>query len=169
MNMTLEQIKEIANEYAAKVGMTLDIPVVINGRLTRTLGCVRSVRNTRTGYVEATQMDISRQMLDTCSEDSIRSVIGHEVAHYVVIQETHASHGHDAVFKAACARLGVENDKPATEVERVVAVHSKYEVWCDTCNENVGNYSRMCKTLQNLAFCTCNKCKTSNLRLVQNW
>ena len=166
---TITDIEKICKEYCGKVGIKFTIPVVVNGRLTRTLGCVRYLRNRTTGYVTAQQMDISRQLLETASEESIKAVIAHEVAHFIVIQETHESHGHDATFKRACARIGCENDKPSTEVERVVAVQSKYEVWCDTCNDIVGHFSRKCKTIDNIAHCTCNRCKKSNLRVVQNW
>lgn len=167
--LTVKDIENICQEFSNKVGDTFDLPVVINGRLTRTLGRVCTLVNTKTGYVTLSQMEISKQLLETATEESIRSVIGHEWAHYYVAKTTHERHGHDALFKATCARIGIENDKATTEVDRVVEVRSKYEVHCDVCNEVVGNYSRWCKTLSVIDRCTCNRCNQSKLRIVQNW
>ena len=166
---TVENIEKVCQEFSNMVGDTFDLPVAINGRLTRTLGRVCTLVNTKTGYVTLQRMEISRQLLETASEESIRSVIGHEWCHYIIAKTTHERHGHDALFKSWCARIGIENDKATTEVERVVAVQSKYEVYCDTCKKTIANYSRMSNTLRNLDQCTCNACKTSNLRLIQNW
>jgi len=167
--LTVKDIEKICQEFSEMVGDEFDLPVSINGRLTRTLGRVCSLVNTQTGYVTLQRMEISKQLLETASEESIRSVIGHEWAHYIVAKTTHERHGHDALFKSWCARIGVENDKATTEVDRVVEVRSKYEVHCDVCETMVATYSRWCKTLDVLDRCTCNKCKQSKLRLVQNW
>lgn len=166
---SVQDIEKICQEFSAQVGDTFDLPVVINGRLTRTLGRVCTLVNNRTGYVTLQRMEISKQLLETASEESIRSVIGHEWAHYIVAKTTHERHGHDALFKSWCARVGVENDKATTEVERVVDVKSKYDVYCGTCDMIIAHYSRMSKNLQRLELCTCKKCNTSNLKLIQNW
>lgn len=166
---SIKDIEKICQEFSTQIGDTFDLPVVINGRLTRTLGRVCSLVNRNTGYVTLQRMEISKQLLETASEGSIRSVIGHEWAHYITAKTTHERHGHDAIFKSWCARIGIENDKATTTVERVIAVKSKYEVYCDTCDEVIANYSRTTKNLQRLKLCTCKRCKTNNLKLIQNW
>ena len=162
---SVQDIEKICQEFSAQVGDTFDLPVVINGRLTRTFGRVCSLVNNKTGYVTLQRMEISKQLLETASEESIRSVIGHEWAHYIVAKTTHERHGHDALFKSWCARVGVENDKATADVE----VKSKYDVYCGTCDMVIAHYSRMSKNLQRLELCTCKKCNTSNLKLIQNW
>lgn len=169
MMLTVKDIEKICQKFSDMVGDEFDLPVVINGRLTRTLGRVCTLVNTRTGYVTLQRMEISKQLLETATEDSIESVIGHEWAHYYVAKTTHERHGHDEVFKATCARIGIANDKATTHVDRIVEVRSKYEVWCDTCGEMIGQFSRRCKTIDNIQYCSCNKCKQSGLRVVQNW
>ena len=163
-------VKDIENEckrISAKVGDNFDLPIRVNGRLTRTLGRVTSRRLNDVWYPEV--MEISKQLLETATEESIKSVIAHEWCHYYVTKDTGEDHGHDRVFKAMCARIGCDNDGTKTKVERTVEVHSKYEVFCGTCNEVIANYARMSKNLQRLNECTCKRCNTSNLKLIQNW
>lgn len=168
---TLEEIKAELNRLSEMVGDTFDIPVMINGRLTRTLGRVVMTINRGTGYCKNERMEFSKQMLETSTRESIISVIQHEWCHYMVTKETHQDHGHDRIFKAMCARIGCDNDKTTTKVERTVAANKlyKYTIWCDTCKQDIGGYSRMNKTLQNIQLCTCKKCGTNKLSYTQNW
>lgn len=159
---TVERLENEVDKVLAAQGMKREFPIRINGRLTRTLGRVRSVAGNPIG------MEFSRQLLETGSDQSIFDVILHETAHVIVLLETHENHGHDAVFKAACARIGCKNDGCATEVERVVEVHDKYEIFCLNCGK-VGGFSRMCKTIKELDNCYCNNCGSHHLHLVQNW
>ena len=163
---TIEKITEYCKEVCGKVNVEFSIPISINGRLTRTLGRVHSTRVN--GSVTPQRMEFSRQFLETSSDESIQQVIKHECAHYLVTATTHESHGHDAVFKQMCAAIGCEADKTSTEVERVVEIRDKYEVFCPNCGK-IGGFSRMCKTIQNIEHCTCRKCNSASLKVVQNW
>lgn len=164
---TIEKITEYCKEVCGNANVEFSIPVSINGRLTRTLGRVHSTRNVN-GYVTPQRMEFSRQFLETSSDESIRQVIKHECAHFIVAATTHESHGHDAVFKKVCAEIGCEADKTSTEVERVVEIKDKYEVFCPNCGK-IGGFSRMCKTIKNIKDCTCGKCNSNVLTVVQNW
>lgn len=166
---TVEDIKARCEELSNMVGDTFDCPVRINGRLTRTLGRVDSIKRNGRWYNEMLQ--ISKQLIETSTDESIKSVIDHEWCHYYVTKSTGESHGHDAVFKATCARIGCTNDGTKTHVDRTVAESSiyKYQVYCGTCDEFIAGYSRMNATLKNLKTCTCKKCNTSNLSYIQNW
>lgn len=169
MNWTVETLTEKCKEVCARADIPFTIPVQINGRLTRTLGRFMYTMNQKTELLTPVRIEFSRQLLQTATDASIISVIEHECAHYLVAVKTGMQHGHDKVFQAACALIGCTNDKPRTQVERTVAVRSKYEVWCDVCHEVVGEYARWCKTLENIDYCTCNKCKQSKLKVIQNW
>jgi predicted SprT family Zn-dependent metalloprotease len=164
---TIKDVENECHKISAKMGDKFDIPVRVNGRLTRTLGRVTIRRINGVWYPEV--MEISKQLLETATDESIKSVIEHEWCHYFTAKETGEDHGHDKVFKAMCARIGCDNDGTRTKVERTVEVHSKYEVYCGTCKDIIANYSRMSKNLQRLDERTCNRCKTSNLKLIQNW
>lgn len=165
MAWTAATLKSYCAEVCRKAQVELQIPVAINKRLTRTLGRVIS---TKTGnYVKANRMEFSQQFLDTASDDSIKDVVRHECAHYIVIERTHESHDHDALFQQVCAEIGCVGDKAYTEVERVKEVKMKYDVFCVNCGK-ITSFSRMCPTLRNIDTCSCRKCGGS-LRYVQNW
>ena len=59
---TLEMIKAELNRLSASVGDEFDIPVSINGRLTRTLG--RVIQHTCAGHCESERMEFSKQFLE---------------------------------------------------------------------------------------------------------
>ena len=166
---TLEMIKAELNKLSESVGDTFNLPVTINARLTRTLGRVMQFK--RGNKCWSDRMEFSKQLLETSTEESIKSVIAHEWAHYYVTKITGENHGHDAKFKEVCALVGCTNDTPYTKVERTVSEEqlSKYVVYCPTCGEPIGFYSRMCSTLQNIDECTCRRCGGDGLYYVQNW
>ena len=73
---TVEDIKARCEELSNMVGDTFDCPVRINGRLTRTLGRVDSIKRNGRWYNEMLQ--ISKQLIETSTDESIKSVIDHE-------------------------------------------------------------------------------------------
>jgi predicted SprT family Zn-dependent metalloprotease len=166
---TLEMIKAELNRLSASVGDEFDIPVSINGRLTRTLG--RVIQHTCVGHCESERMEFSKQFLETSTEESIKSVIAHEWAHYYATKSTGEHHGHDAYFKQVCAMVGCKDDKTQTKVERIVSEEQmyKYTVHCPTCNEVIGGFTRMCATLKHIDQCTCKRCGGGGLSYKQNW
>ena len=156
--LTEKDLTNMCKEICRTAGHDFTIPVKINKRLTRTLGRVSCTKVN--GVVINTLMEISYQLLTTATFDSIKAVVEHECAHYLVNEETHEHHGHDAVFKAMCARIGCANDGtvcyslnrevPETQVY-------KYFVICEKCGETVGKYHRAGKVVQNPELYTC-KC-----------
>lgn len=166
---SVEDIKKELNKLSVIVDDEFNIPVGINGRLTRTLGRVHIER--RDGVWYPVRMEFSRQFLESSTDASIISVIQHEWCHYYVAKSTGESHGHDSVFKNMCARVGCTNDGTETKVERIVSDSKlfKYQVFCPTCNEFVAEFNRMCPTLKNIKHCTCTQCGKGNLSYVQNW
>lgn len=145
-------------------------PIEINGRLTRAMGRVKFMRDgyTDNGY-SPIKIEFSRRLIENATDDDVIQVIKHEYAHYYILMMTGIDHGHDAVFKRKCAEIGCTHDKPENYVEGFDKAESKYEVWCDDCQEIIGKYARRCKTIDNIKWCTCGRCHGSNLRLVQNW
>ena len=165
----LEMVKAELDKLSESVGDTFDIPVSINGRLTRTLG--RVIQHVNDGFCLSERMEFSRQFLETSTDVSIKDVIAHEWAHYYATKSTGEHHGHDAYFKKVCAMIGCTNDKTVTKVERTVSESKlfKYQVWCPTCQEYIAGLSRMCNSLRHIDQCTCKKCKQGGLSYVQNW
>ena len=166
---TIERVRVELNKLSQKDGIgDIIVPVEINGRLTRAMGRVKFEKDS---YDVCTPMKIefSRKLLENASEEDIMQVIKHEYAHYYILVETATDHGHDAVFKRKCAEIGCTHDAATNHIDGFSKAESKYEVWCDDCQKIIGKYSRRCKTIDNIKYCTCGRCHGSNLRLVQNW
>lgn len=171
--MTVEDIKEYCREAFEKAGYDFDyfgIEVSINGRLTRTLGRCLYKRDIITDDIMPTKIEISKQLLETSTLDDIISIIYHECCHALVTIETGEKHGHDAVFKTMCKKVGTKNDTCATKVKRTIEEDKiyKYTVYCENCGF-AGGFNRMCSTLKNIKYCECGKCKQSKLYYKQNW
>lgn len=163
---TKERVLAECIKISTSMEDAFDIPVLINGRITKTLGRVFS--EFQSGRYVPTRMEISKKLLETASDEDIIKVIKHEWAHYMVIKGTGEAHGHDSVFKAMCARIGCTNDGTTTHIEREEEAY-KYTVICNTCKKTVGGYTRMCPTLRNIQDCWCKTCGKFDLIYVQNW
>ena len=80
--MTIEQVRKICVEVAENNNFNIDCPIVINKRLTRTLGQVKYDNN---GIVD---IEFSAKLLEYGREDQIMDTIYHELAHAFVFWET---------------------------------------------------------------------------------
>lgn len=166
--LTENEIVEICKEICGTVGYDFLIPVKINKRLTRTLGRVCWKRTN--GITYSTLMEFSYQLLTTATLDSIKDVIAHECAHYLVIEETHEAHGHDSIFKNMCKRINCTNDgaichsltRSASDTEIY-----KYIITCKDCGKVVGKYHRAGKIVQYPNYYSC-KCGGA-LNVIKNF
>lgn len=158
-------------EVCRNAGCPCTVPIKLNGRLTRTLGRVTYNRIPSSDSYIPSLVEFSKQLLETASDKSIKDVIYHEAAHYIVTSRTKEHHGHDSLFKAVCAEIGTSNDTPVTKVERTVSSDKlyKYVVFCENCHKMIGGYQRKCATINHLSSCSCRICRKGNLKLIQNW
>lgn len=108
MAWTVERITELCVEYCDRCNIKFNSPVVINGRLTKTLG--RCFYEGHGSVWNPVKIEISRQLLETATDESIEAVIAHECAHYVSCAITHEDHGHDSTFRFYCEKIGTTND-----------------------------------------------------------
>ena len=157
-------------EIFAKSGYdfsTCGIDVKINKRLTKTLG--RCIGVWHGDLYIPQKIEFSAELLTTSTDKSIIDVIYHECAHALVGLETGEKHGHDAVFKAMCRRIGTDNDGISTKVERTVEDTEiyKYFVYCNQCGQIVSKYRRAGNVVKHPECYHC-KCGGS-LRVVQNY
>ncbi len=169
MTWTIQEIKSYLRELAESIDLVYDTPVKINGRLTKTLGRVIAEPAAFDSY-KPQVIEFSRQFLETSTDESVRQVIMHEFAHWAVLVETGEAHGHDAIFKAMCRRIGCQADRPQTKVERTVSDDKlfKYIVRCEDCGNEV-HYSRAGKVVKHPDWYGCGRCGGENLKVIQNW
>lgn len=168
MTWTVQEIEDYLNELAENIHLNFDTPVKINSRLTRTLGRVVA-EPWRRGSYKPEKIEFSKQFLETSTDESVRQVIMHEFAHWAVLVETGKVHGHDAIFKAMCRKIGCEADRPQTKVERTVSDDRlfKYTVKCKDC-DNKMHYNRAGQTVKHPDWFECGKCG-GTLEVIQNW
>ena len=166
MVWTEQEITKKCQEICAGTGHTFNIPVTINKRLRTTLGRVKNIR-TYDNYVPVL-MEFSYQFITTNSYENVVDIIKHECAHYLVAIETHEHHGHDAVFKAMCAKIGCTNSGYRANFEKDENTY-KYLIICPSCNKVVAKYRRAGKAVKNPHLYKCNFCGSDNLEVKQNW
>ena len=165
MEWTIERIRELCVEYCGKCGVKFNSPVIINNRLTRTLGrcfcyCMGEVWN-------PSKIEISQRLLETATDDSIAEVIAHECAHYVTVAITHRHHGHDAIFRHYCKIIGTSFDSAIYNNIPKEKLY-KYTIYCSKCGKLVANRSRACNLTKYPEDFYSDCCK-ADLRVVQNW
>ena len=135
--MTELEIVEICKKTFAKENLKFDIPVKLNGRLKRTLGRCHYV--TSNEVTVPTLIEISRELAESDNNEQITETVIHECAHAIVTLQTGEAHGHDAVWKATCRRLGIGDNRCA----KVCASENfKYICTCKDCHKIVGRYFR---------------------------
>ena len=118
MSYNLDKVKQEIYSILENQGADIRPPVKINNRLTKTLARVCYQPGP---YLNIDKVEISQQFLDTGTDESIRQVLLHECCHILVAIETGEAHGHDAIFKAMCRRIGCQADRPQIKVERTVS------------------------------------------------
>ena len=168
MTWTVQEIKQYLDELAASIDLVYNTPIKINGRLTKTLGRVIAEPAAFDSY-KPEVIEFSKQFLETSTDESVRQTIMHEFCHWAVLIETGEVHGHDAVFKAMCRKIGCEANRPQIKVERTVSDDKlfKYTVRCDECGNEI-HYNRAGKVVKNPEWYGCGKCG-GDLEVIQNW
>lgn len=166
---TVERIEKLCIEYCGRCNVEFTSPVVINGRLKTTLGRCFYTR-TAAGLV-GSKIEISRQLLETATEQCVLDVIAHECAHYVVTTITHENHGHDSLFKHYCEMIGTTNNTPVFHgLQRTVSHEEtyKYTLYCTKCGKFVGGRHRACAVTKRPHDCRTNCCDAP-IKVYQNW
>ena len=166
---TVEKIKELCIEYCGKANVEFDGRIVINNRLSRTLGRCKYIKDGHLWF--PVEIQISGQLLKTATDFSIEAVIAHECAHYVTCAKTHKNHGHDDVFRFYCQKIGTDNnhhnynDLKFTKKNEEIY---KYTIYCSCCGKFIGGRSRACKTTNQPQYYE-SYCCGAPIKVQQNW
>ena len=164
--MEITKVREICYVKAREHGFNLYCPVVVNTRFRKTLG---RVCYDECGELE--KIEFSAQLLEYGTEQCIIDTILHELAHAFVYLETGEHHGHDATFRAMCARLGTVNNGMYAKgqvYEKPREEFYKYTLKCSCCDKVVGHRSRACKITKNPEYYTSGCCHAA-IKVVQNF
>lgn len=171
---TVERITKLCIEYCGRCDVPFNSPVVINSRLTKTLGRCFYKRDENSSRLVPFKIDISKKLLETAEDESIIKVIEHECAHYVTTFLTGENYNHDKVFKMYCFKINANASftNPATSIIKKKNYSPdkeyKYTFYCKKCGKFVGGRSRACDMTKNInSFFS--KCCDANLDLKINW
>lgn len=167
MKYTEKYLKEKLVKYLKELDSTLEltVPVCINGRLKRTLGCVRFKKN-EVGYCKTTKIDFSKSFLENAKEEDIEDVIKHELCHYYAIEKTHEDHNHSSsIFVEACERIGcISSGSTSYNYNE----NFKYTVKCSCCGKVIGQYHRAGNVIKYPQLCK-SRCCGAELEVIQNY
>jgi len=161
--MTIHEVQDICFSIAAEHGYVLNTQISANGRFKTTLG-----RVSYSGYgIE--KIEFSKYLLEHGSYEEIMNTIKHELAHAFVYLDTGKTQKHNAIFKAKCYELGLdENGAAAVSKVETAVPQAKYSIYCVEENKIIAYRHRACKVTAHPELYACPHCQ-SNIKVVQNY
>ena len=169
--MEEREIRQHLRTAFANAGYNFDnynITISVSNRMKKTLGwCEVKSKN---GIPYPSEIRISNYLLENSELSVIKDVIYHDAAHALVAIETRENHGHDAVFKAMCKRVGTTNDGAITQSFEITNPEKfyKYTTYCAECGKMTGGHSRSCKATE-FPYLYRSKCCKAGIIVQQNW
>lgn len=119
--------------------LTLKIPIIVSGKMSRSLGFLRVVNGI------PKEIKISRKLVENNEWDVVLQTLHHECIHYALCRLGEPFGDNDQKFIDTCKRLGV---KLSGEGEQNMPVHVYY---CEGCDKEY-------HTLRKIKFPICVKC-----------
>lgn len=108
---TVHQMKTVADELSLKYwGQRFPEEIRINGRLTRSLGRCHFRRNNNTGEITPSRIELAGRLVSgNYSEQTIMSVLKHELCHWFLAYQEKPFRDGDPVFEAEIKRIGAHS------------------------------------------------------------
>lgn len=163
--MTIEEIRKMCFDIAAAEGVVISAPIVLNGRLTRTLGRVCYAFDSpydKTMHVKS--IEFSKKYVENATDDEIRLTIIHEMTHAILCIRTGTKQGHNKLFKELCKQLGGDGETYA----HTNAIQPKYVVTCECCGNTVKSAYRAGNVIKHLDWYKSGCCRSA-LTVKQNY
>lgn len=121
-------LEKIASEFLQEnYNMELEIPININGRLSRALGRFDYYRHGR----KAVKIHISKKLVDYHPVEDVIDTLKHELVHYAVFSNNKGQEHRDGheVFESELKRLGIGR------TGTLKGLHPKHVYSCTGCNK----------------------------------
>ena len=146
--MTIEQVREKCRKIAINYGHKLVVPVEKNGRLRTTYGRVLWKKDGNKCVPQ--RIEFSSRLLRG-DNDEIDEVIRHEMAHYLLLMDTHENHNHDYLWRKYAKRLGCD-PRAAINMKSVdtgrKTLDYKYIVKCPSCGRTITKYKMITQVVR---------------------
>lgn len=105
------QLKQYANKFLKETyGMTLGIPLQLNGRLQKTCGWFRA-RRYRDGRKEPICIELNKFFVENNEPQVVLDVLRHELVHYVLFMQNKPNSDGHPVFENELKRLGIVSQR----------------------------------------------------------
>lgn len=141
---TKDDVVKVLKEASEKVNYPCDkIPVVISKKLTTTGGYFTGIFTEVLGrkiYLRPHSFTFSYFYLNgVMKEDDVKQLILHEYCHFLTIDKSRESHGHDDLFKKNCKRVGCNiYDEAMLSYISDEPGKYRYEITCQQCDHKFG-------------------------------
>lgn len=152
--MTPDQVEQLANELMVQHGLIRKGWGFKWSSGKQRLGCaqIRKARDRQTGKTRTLKsILISRHLVELNSDEVIRDVILHEIAHALA----GIKNGHNHVWRETCEKIGAKPQRLAGEEVAVVA--ARYAIVCGVCEEQLATRHRR-STPKHLDAAYCKHC-----------
>lgn len=155
--VTIDYLEEVANDFLEEeFGLTLEVPITISNRFTRTLGCVRMQQNRVTGYLSVKEITMSGNLIKYYNHETVIDVLKHECVHYALFHLGKPYRDGDAYFENTLKRLGITRTG-------VIEHKGKAHVYvCKECDSKVVRERRF-----NVNIYRCGRCKTGRFEYLK--
>lgn len=176
---SLEDVRKIVEGVERTTGERMNLELVYNGRLKRTLAqCVcrveRVASTKKITKVEPYKIEFGKTILNTEDKEVFKQIVLHEVAHAIANKRYQDNCGHDYRFKKVCEEIGCYETTKGTKREEIKSTY-KYVVTCKCCGTNY-NYHRksgivsvlMDKNSHYMPY-RCATCDKDSFKLTQNY
>jgi SprT-like protein len=150
MIKTRSDIEKLCREYLKEYWniVALKCDVLINNRLTSTYGRFVSMGN------EPLKIEISGRLLNNFKQETIKSIIKHEVCHYALFILKNPNKDGHSYFENELKRIG------ACSTRTITPAGYLHEFKCTKCNKIVGALkdTKARNTIKNIHLCTSKCC-----------
>lgn len=122
--MSIYELEQISNTFLQdNFNTSLNIPLVINGRLQKTLGRFKSTLNRITRERIPLKIELSQNLINTNDNNIIVDVLKHELIHYALCSNNQPFSDNDYIFIHTCNKMNV----PLTNTIRIQRKQHIYE------------------------------------------
>ena len=151
--LTTRQLLNYANSFLGEnYGMTLSVPLKINGRLKRTVGYFKYTVERPTEYKEAKSVELSKIFVENNKKEIVLDVLKHELVHYALFMQGKPNSDGHPVFENELRRLGIVSQDTINKYNIKSEVHV-YE--CSNCGLKFHKTRRL---KHNGRYHCCGKC-----------
>lgn len=126
MKMTMGEIKGFADKFLRQeFGLRLEIPIKVNGRLTRSMGRFRY------NPLRALDIELAKVLVMYNTDEVVLDTLKHELVHYALYELGQPFDDSDAEFIEACQSRGIGLTKTGT-------YNLPFHLYrCDTCDKEL--------------------------------